>query len=135
MVEGDENTGTLQFKISGRELKDLDFFSKSDPICVVETLRQDMWVTLNQTERIMNNLNPDFKKPIEIQYESKEQMLKFTFWDHDGGQDFELIGHADVTVEELCTNAEIGTDWEAPLIHPDKPNSKRGQVRVQVNKL
>ena len=66
MVEADESTGTLQFKISGRELKDLDFFSKSDPICIVETLRLDMWVTLNQTERIMNNLNPDFKKPIEI---------------------------------------------------------------------
>ena len=43
MVEGDESSGRLSFKISGRELKDLDFFSKSDPICVVETLRNEAW--------------------------------------------------------------------------------------------
>ena len=103
MVEGDESSGRLSFKISGRELKDLDFFSKSDPICVVETLRNEAWQTLGQTERIMNNLDPDFKKIVEISYESMEQQIRFTFWDHDGGSDFELIGQADVSVDELCT--------------------------------
>ena len=35
--------GRLQLKIEGVELKDLDFFSKSDPICVLEEKVGHVW--------------------------------------------------------------------------------------------
>ena len=35
--------GNLYFKIEGEELKDLDFFSKSDPICVLEEKIGHVW--------------------------------------------------------------------------------------------
>ena len=35
--------GRLKVQIEGQGLKDLDFFSKSDPICLVEELVGDTW--------------------------------------------------------------------------------------------
>ena len=49
----------------------------------------------------MDNLNPEFTKALEIRYTSEEQEMKFTMWDHDGGDDFELIGSIELTVAQL----------------------------------
>ena len=46
--------------VSGRKLKDLDTFSKSDPRCILYEKRNNNWVKVGQTEQIMNTLNPDF---------------------------------------------------------------------------
>ena len=47
--------------ISGRKLKDLDAFSKSDPVCYVYEKKGSSWAKIGQTERISNNLNPNFE--------------------------------------------------------------------------
>jgi Ca2+-dependent lipid-binding protein len=44
-----------------KQLKDLDTFSKSDPICIVKETTKGLNKTWGKTERIMNNLNPIFK--------------------------------------------------------------------------
>ena len=54
--------------ISGRKLKDLDVFSKSDPLCRVREWNGNSWKLLGETEVIKNNLNPDFTKKITINY-------------------------------------------------------------------
>ena len=46
--------------ISGRKLKDLDAFSKSDPVCLVFEQINGSWRKIGKTEQIKNNLNPDF---------------------------------------------------------------------------
>lgn len=47
--------------ISGRKLKDLDTFSKSDPQCrLYEQVNNNEWREIGKTEVVMNNLNPDF---------------------------------------------------------------------------
>ena len=58
MVEEGQLHCTL--RIEGINLKDLDTFSKSDPICVVDRLASNDWVKVGQTERIKDNLNPVF---------------------------------------------------------------------------
>ena len=54
--------------ISGRKLKDLDTFSKSDPQCVLFEQRNGSWVKVGQTEQIKNSLNPDFTTSFTMPY-------------------------------------------------------------------
>lgn len=52
----------VKLYISGRNLKDMDVFSKSDPVCICSEKAQDRneWFEVGRTEYIKNNLNPDF---------------------------------------------------------------------------
>ena len=44
----------IEIFISGRKLKDLDAFSKSDPYCKVEMNSGTAWVPVGKTETKMN---------------------------------------------------------------------------------
>ncbi|ORX58526.1 Copine-domain-containing protein [Piromyces finnis] len=76
----------VQLRIKLNNLVDKDTFSKSDPqvtvYCRQSTKAQ--WLEAGKTEVIMNNLNPEFAKPIEIDYFfEEEQQLKFVVYDID----------------------------------------------------
>ena len=71
-------------------------------------------------------------KAVEFDYSSPDQLMKFTFFDDDGGGDFDLIGEAEVKVEMLITHANIGDEWCQQLIHPEKEGDQRGGVAVHV---
>nr|CAD2181347.1 unnamed protein product [Meloidogyne enterolobii] len=82
----------VELMISARTLADRDFFSKSDPICIVEEMttrytRDDSkneFVEIGRTECIKNSLNPVWNKRITLDYyfESK-QLLRFKIYDID----------------------------------------------------
>lgn len=81
--------------ISGRKLKNLDTFSKSDPQCRVYEKRGNSWVKVGGTEMISDNLNPNFEQAITLPYYfEKKQEFKFEMIDDDGGGDYDLIGEA-----------------------------------------
>ena len=87
----------MQLFISGRKLKDLDVFSKSDPICYVHMRNspQEARLKIGETEMLNNNLNPDFARSFQVDFFfEKEQELLFEMWDDDGGGSKELIGRA-----------------------------------------
>lgn len=76
----------VQLRIKLNNLVDKDTFSKSDPqvtvYCRQSTRAQ--WIEVGKTEVIMNNLNPEFAKPIEIDYFfEEEQQLRFVVYDVD----------------------------------------------------
>jgi len=76
----------VQLRIKLNNLVDKDTFSKSDPqvtvFCRHSTRAQ--WLEVGKTEIIMNNLNPEFAKPIEMDYFfEEEQQLKFVVHDID----------------------------------------------------
>merc|ERR1712133_205368 len=58
-----QNKASVVIGLSGRNLKDLDLFSKSDPYVVVSRQTQPVgaFVALRKSETINNNLNPDWK--------------------------------------------------------------------------
>ena len=60
----------LKCRIEGVNLADLDFFSKSDPICLVEEFVNSAWQVRDQTEKIDNDLNPVFTRQPEFAYTS-----------------------------------------------------------------
>ena len=91
----------VEMFISGRKLKDLDVFSKSDPICILSEYgeRSNQWVRLGQTEQIKDDLNPDFKTRFIVNYFfEKRQRLKFTMIDWDGAGEYDTIGHVETTL-------------------------------------
>lgn len=89
--------------VSGRKLKDLDTFSKSDPQCILfEKSPNGSWVKVGQTEQIKNNLNPDFRECFQLPYFfEKQQNYKFVMIDGDGGGDYDTIGEIEVTMGKL----------------------------------
>ena len=98
------NTLNMQVNlfVSGRKLKDLDTFSKSDPQCLLYEKRGNNWAKVGQTEQIRNQLNPDFKTAFTVAYFfEKVQTFKFEFIDGDGGADYDTIGSIEVTMGKL----------------------------------
>ncbi|RUS87953.1 hypothetical protein EGW08_004231, partial [Elysia chlorotica] len=98
----------VEISISCRKLRDLDVFSKSDPMCVVYTqdVKSQRYVEYERTETIQDNLNPEFAKKVVIDYFFEEaQRLKFEVYDVDSPsrnlQQHDFIGWAEVTLGEI----------------------------------
>jgi len=76
----------VQLRIKLKNLVDKDTFSKSDPQVIVYCRHSTkaQWIEVGKTEVIMNNLNPEFAKPIEMDYFfEEEQQLRFVVYDID----------------------------------------------------
>ena len=62
--------------VSGRSLRDLDTFSKSDPMCIVfeqsgtrnkkRQINNNSWHKIGQTEQMHDTLNPDFRTSFTV---------------------------------------------------------------------
>ena len=86
----------------------MDVFSKSDPICRVYQWVElnKNWVKVGQTERIDNNLNPDFKTTINMNFQFEaHQKIKFEVIDDDGGGKFDTIGWTETTLGNVMSFA------------------------------
>jgi len=78
----------VEIHISCKNLQDKDVLSKSDPLAVLFVERNNngskSWIEFGRTEVIQNNLNPEFSKSIQIDYNFEEyQKLKFEIYDFD----------------------------------------------------
>ena len=92
----------VNLMISGRKLKDLDTFSKSDPMCLLFEKRNGGWVKMGQTEQIKNQLNPDFRTTMQVDYFfEKHQEFKFVMIDGDGGSDYDTIGAVETSLGKI----------------------------------
>ena len=92
----------VELFISGKGLKDLDAFSKSDPTCIVYEMDGVNWVERGRTEQLKNNLNPEFKTRIVMNYFfEKAQKLKFLMVDGDCHGDFDTIGEIQTTMGNI----------------------------------
>ncbi len=88
--------------ISGRKLRDLDTFSKSDPQCLVMEQVNGSWVKRGSTEQIKNELNPDFSTALTLPYFfEKQQNFKFVMIDGDGDGDYDMIGEVQTTMGKV----------------------------------
>ncbi|CAD8153532.1 unnamed protein product [Paramecium octaurelia] len=91
----------IEIFISGRQLKDLDYFSKSDPFVIVYIKTNNQWIKIGNTETISNNLNPNFKRTFQLDYVFETvQPIRFEVRDDDGSNS-ELIGQVETTIGTL----------------------------------
>ncbi len=86
----------IELYLSGRNLKDLDTFSKSDPqvrVYIKDKPTAATWRKVGETEVIQNNLNPDWKTTITVFYQFEvSQQVRIEVVDSDGKDSTELIG-------------------------------------------
>ena len=107
MTESTLNTTKVQLFISCRKLKNVEWFSVSDPFVeVFEKRNQDSWIKLGQTEVIWDNLNPDFATNFILDYYFEEQKyLRFSVFDANMENNKEVKGRSLGSCE--CTLGEI----------------------------
>ena len=74
-------------------LKDEDQLSKSDPVIKVYKIQSNSSVFVGKTEVIQNELNPFFKKKIDVLYEPLiKQDLKIVVFDQDTDTEHDHLG-------------------------------------------
>ena len=92
----------INMYISGRKLKDLDTFSKSDPKCILYEWKNNQWVQMGVTEQIQNTLNPDFKTYFTMNYFfEKMQKIKLLMIDGDYGSNYDTIGEVQTSIGSM----------------------------------
>jgi len=105
-----QNKASVVIGLSGRGLKDLDLFSKSDPYVVISRQTQPggSFVQIRKSETINNNLNPDWKDFLIYESElgsGSNDDIQIEVFDDDGkpGKDRndESIGFVKTRVSSL----------------------------------
>lgn len=92
----------VKLLFQGRNLADLDFWSKSDPYLVLSRLSKsgEKFIKVRKTEIIKNNLNPEWKilylPLMELCDGDYYMRLKIDVWDFDYNSPDDLIGQAEV---------------------------------------
>jgi hypothetical protein len=121
----------INLYVSGRKLKDLDTFSKSDPCCVLAEASGNDWVTRGQTEQIMDSLNPDFRSFFTLEYYfEKVQRVKFKMIDGDGHGDYDTIGYCETTIGKIMGSK--AQTFKAQLEHDGK---KCGEIIIRAEAI
>ena len=109
-----------------KQLKDLDTFSKSDPYCIVRETTKGLNKVWGQTETMQNNLNPVFKKSIEVPYFfEKQQIFMFEINDDDGNGQFDRIGTISTTM-----GAIMGAKQQCLVANLLDKNQKAGKQQI-----
>lgn len=90
-------------------LKNKDNFSKSDPFVKIELQMKGQKYEVGRTETIGNNLNPQFKKgvPVDYQFEVNQELV-FTVLDEDPQFD-DIIGTAKCSLASIICSKGIYT--------------------------
>jgi len=106
----------VELRISCKKLLDKDVLSKSDPLCVLFEMRGGRWTEVGRTERISNNLNPNFSRCIVIDYMFEQvQKIKFSVYDIDSDTqkltEHDFLGSFETTLGEVVSHK----DYSAPL--------------------
>lgn len=131
-------TSIVELSLSAKNLRDMDVFSKSDPICVVSTkpFGTQNWMEIKRTECIDNTLNPQWVTKVQISYTFEEQQyLKFDLYDVDSNthrlDDHDFLGTCQVTLGQIVSSGNIILD----LIHPKHQNGSNGSMIISCEEL
>eukprot|EP00281_Chroomonas_sp_CCMP1168_P023752 CAMPEP_0206236744 /NCGR_PEP_ID=MMETSP0047_2-20121206/13881_1 /ASSEMBLY_ACC=CAM_ASM_000192 /TAXON_ID=195065 /ORGANISM="Chroomonas mesostigmatica_cf, Strain CCMP1168" /LENGTH=585 /DNA_ID=CAMNT_0053661105 /DNA_START=37 /DNA_END=1790 /DNA_ORIENTATION=- len=98
---------SVQLTIECKGLRNKDTLSKSDPTCIVQHKAKDgRWIEIGRTEKVMNDLNPKFKKQFTIDYFFEEvQDLQFLVYDVDTNsgrlEDQDFLGSLQTTLGSI----------------------------------
>lgn len=122
----------VELYLSCRQLKDQDFFGKSDPYVKLFEEKQSQWVEIGRTEALKDNLNPDFKKSIIVDFVfEKKQPLRLQVWDKDDDGKDDVIGTVDTTVGDIMGAKKQVLELNLTL----KGNKSTGKLIIKGDKI
>lgn len=132
-LPGSLPTSQIEMTISCRNLLNLDYTSKSDPFCVVKMKEsgQDAYFEIGRTEKINDNLNPEWVKKFHINYSFETvQKIKFEVWDEDPKKS-EFLGELETTLADIVSSSS--TQFVGKLTGRTRKNA--GQVVLVTEEL
>ena len=139
-------TSLVELSISGKSLRDMDIFSKSDPMCVIYIQpfgsNPGTWKEILRTECVKNTLNPKFTRKLQISYYFEEQQnLKFEMYDIDCKSnelnDHDYIGCAICTLGQIVIGGggrSGGVGIILPLSNP-KYGGDCGEISITAEEM
>jgi hypothetical protein len=123
------NSGTtfpvIELHVAGRQLKDVDIITVSDPICVLFTPTDGQsggWTEVARTEVVWNNLNPQWVTFFRVMYVFEiRQPLMFRVYDVDSAtaqlNSHDFIGEAQIDLAQIVSQV---TPTELTLTLPGR---------------
>ncbi|KAM3593613.1 uncharacterized protein V6R79_017068 [Siganus canaliculatus] len=129
---GTECVTKVELSISCENLLDKDTFSKSDPLCVLlMNSSGPHWSEMGRTEKINNNLNPQFSKTFILDYYFEMvQKLRFEVYDIDSENcslhDADFLGELECTLGQIVSSRKL----TRPLVMKDKRPAGRGHITI-----
>jgi len=131
-------TSIVELSLAARNLRDMDVFSKSDPICVVsmKPFGSQNFSEIKRTECIDNNLNPEWVTKVQLNYMFEEQQhLKFDLYDVDNNSrdlsQHDFLGSCTVTLGQVVSAGSVVLD----LLHPKYSKGTNGSLIVSSEEL
>jgi hypothetical protein len=126
----------VELFISCRGLKDMDTFSKSDPQVTVyfKKGRSQTFIMKGKTEKIDDNLNPNFATSFIFDYIFEiQQAMRFEVVDIDGPGQFDYIGHAETKLGTIV-GAKNST-LILPLVDRNNNKKQNGKIILRTEKV
>lgn len=138
-------TSNVELSVSCKNLRDLDVFSKSDPMCVLfmEQFGGTGWTEIGRTEVILNNLNPEFVKKFVLTYYFEErQKLRFEIYDVDSTSpvlaNHDFLGRFECSLGEIVSLGAVskpllgtGGNYGTIIVSCEELSSCRDEVTFQ----
>ncbi len=96
---------SIQIYISCRNLVDLDVMGKSDPFVelLIKTDKELRWMSLGRSEVVWNDLNPDFTKIWQANYQFEcNQTIRAVVYEHDEEEPI-MMGYCEIPLNKLLT--------------------------------
>ena len=103
--------------MSGSNLKNLDYFSASDPQCTLKsrstTIDYSLFNLVGETEVVDNNLNPQWIKHFNVHYVfHKDKELFFQVWNYNTHNDKDLIGETKILLSSIMVSQGMSVERE-----------------------
>ncbi|KAL5473575.1 hypothetical protein EMCRGX_G028072 [Ephydatia muelleri] len=132
-----DTSSKVELSISCSNLKNLDYFSKSDPAVFLYTRgREAGWVKVGRTEVIDNNLNPKFSTTFRLEYRFEEiQNLQFVVYDVDDKHHVDNIDKQELVGTMECTLAEIMAAGEHLTKSLRLQGNPAGKITIQAEEV
>lgn len=99
-----DNSFFVDLYFEGKNLKNHDYFSKSDPFVkfLMQTDLDSNMKEIGRTEAIHNTVNPVWKKKLNVEYVfSIKQPVVIEVYDEDGENKFDFMGKAETTLGKI----------------------------------
>ena len=121
----------IEIFISCRNLKNMDLFSKSDPIVRLYTNNKAQYCFFGETEMVKDNLNPSFSRNfiLDFHFEMK-QKLRFEVVDYDGPNKFDFIGEV-----YACLGDLVGAKNQTSIYDIQDKQNKNGKLILRCEKV
>lgn len=129
----DDQSLQVDLYFSARNLKDLDFFSKSDPYLAL-SLQQSAYGNIQKagrTQTIANNINPNWKQKITVQYffEMKQPVV-IQVYDEDSEKNSQFIGKAQTSMGQI-----MGSHLQTIILDLNNQGKPAGKVIIRAEKV